>query len=403
MTPSRLVFEVARPAGSGQPLVRCAVGPRAGILTLGRGQVKTPVFMPVGTQGTVKAMTPEDLKEIGAEIVLANTYHLYLRPGHGLISEFGGLHKFMHWDRPILTDSGGFQVFSLSPLREISEDGVTFRSHLDGSKHHLTPEAAIHIQEHLGSDVMMCLDECPPYGADRGYVDNSLELTTRWAERCRQAVSREDQGALFGIIQGGVYPELRSKSAAGITALDFDGYALGGLSVGESKKEMLDMVAHTVALLPSDKPVYVMGVGAPEDLVECVGLGVDMFDCVLPTRNARNGMLLTSFGRVVIKNAKYARDQRPIDETCRCYTCLNYSRAYLRHLYLAREILAYRLNTWHNLYYIINLMKEMRQSILEDRFDNFKKMFYERRQDPADTGDDNGLSDQPQSHLSEIF
>lgn len=334
--------------------------------------------MPVGTQATVKAMTPEELREIGATIILSNTYHLYIRPGHELIERRGGLHRFMHWDGPILTDSGGFQVFSLGELRKITEEGVTFQSHLDGSRHFISPESAVAIQEALGADIMMCFDECPPYPADYAYVKKSTELTGRWARRCKEARRREDL-ALFGIVQGGMHQDLRRQSAEEMQSIGFDGYALGGLSVGEEKELMHEMIACSAPLLPEDKPRYVMGIGAPEDLIEAVNAGVDMFDCVMPTRNARNGMLFTSFGRVNIKGAGYAEDDGPIDPECGCYVCRNYSRAYLRHIYRSGEILASRLNTWHNLHYYLDLMSKVRQSIAEDRFAGFRQDFYARR------------------------
>jgi len=334
--------------------------------------------MPVGTQATVKAMTPEELVEVGSQIILANTYHLYLRPGHDLVRRMGGLHRFMHWDRPILTDSGGFQVFSLGELRKISEEGVQFRSHIDGSKHFISPEVSVAIQEALGSDIAMCFDECPPYPAEYDYVKKSLELTTRWARRCKEAHRRPDQ-ALFGIVQGGMHPELRRESARQIIDIGFDGYALGGLSVGEEREIMYDMMQACSDILPETSPRYIMGIGAPEDLIEGVNAGFDMFDCVMPTRNARNGALFTSTGRINIKAAIYAEDEGPIDESCGCYVCRNYSRAYLRHLYRSQEILASRLNTWHNLQFYLNLMREVREAIAEGRFAAFRKEFYARR------------------------
>ncbi|HEX9023437.1 MAG TPA: tRNA guanosine(34) transglycosylase Tgt [Geobacteraceae bacterium] len=351
---------------------------RLGSLTTPHGRIDTPIFMPVGTQGTVKAMTPEELSIVGARIILANTYHLYIRPGHELVGRLGGLHSFMHWDGPILTDSGGFQVFSLGELRKISEEGVKFQSHLDGSYHFISPEDAIAIQEALGADIIMCFDECTPYPAEYDYVRRSAELTTRWAERCRKAKRRPDQ-ALFGIVQGGMFKDLRERSAAELRALDFDGYALGGLSVGEEREVMYEIIAHSAPLLPHDKPRYVMGIGTPEDLIEGINAGIDMFDCVMPTRNARNGMLFTEGGSINIKNAAYAEDPSPIDGECSCYVCANYSRAYLRHLYRSGEILASRLNTWHNLHYYLSLMARARQAIAEDRFSRFRREFYEKR------------------------
>ena len=348
-------------------------------LTTSHGIIETPVFMPVGTQATVKAMTPEELCEVGARIILANTYHLYIRPGHELVERMGGLHDFMHWDRPILTDSGGFQVFSLGELRKITEEGVRFQSHLDGSYHFITPERAMEIQESLGGDIIMCFDECPPYPADYEYVRRSTELTTRWAKRCREAKRREDQ-ALFGIVQGGMHSELREMSAEALSEMDFDGYALGGLSVGEEKGLMHEVMGYSAPLLPAEKPRYAMGIGAPEDLVEGINSGIDMFDCVMPTRNARNGMLFTKTGSINIKNAVHAEDRSPIDGECGCYVCRNYSRAYLRHLYRSGEILASRLNTWHNLHYYLSLMDEARRAIREDRFTRFREEFYAKRQ-----------------------
>ncbi|MFZ5625992.1 MAG: tRNA guanosine(34) transglycosylase Tgt [Bacillota bacterium] len=347
---------------------------RVGRLHTPHGVIDTPVFMPVGTQATVKTMTPEELKEIGAQIILANTYHLYLRPGHELIKEAGGLHRFMHWDRPILTDSGGFQVFSLGPLRKITEEGVTFKSHLDGSSHFLSPEKVMEIEMALGSTIAMAFDECAPYPSSYEYARAAMERTTRWAKRCKAAHHKEDQ-ALFGIVQGVTYRDLREQSAAEIVEIDFPGYAIGGLSVGEPKPLMYEVLDYTVPLLPKDKPRYLMGVGSPDCLLEGVAMGVDMFDCVLPTRIARNGTCLTSRGKVVIRNAAYARDFSPLDPECDCYTCRNYSRAYLRHLFKAEEVLALRLATIHNLYFLLRLMEGIRQAILEDRFVEFKRQF----------------------------
>ena len=315
-------------------------GARLGILHTPHGSIETPIFMPVGTQATVKAMTPEELKEIGSQIILSNTYHLYMRPGHELVKEAGGLHKFMNWDKPILTDSGGFQVFSLGPLRKITEEGVTFKSHLDGSRHFISPEKAMEIQNALGSDIMMAFDECAPYPADREYVKNSLERTTRWLQRCKDAHKNTENQALFGIIQGGMYKDLREQSAKEITAIDLPGYAIGGLSVGEPKPLMYEVLEYTTPLMPVDKPRYLMGVGSPDDLIEGVIRGVDMFDCVLPTRIARNGTAMTSQGKVVVRNAAYAKDFTPLDPECDCYCCKNYTKAYIRHLVKANEILA---------------------------------------------------------------
>ncbi|MEA3385566.1 MAG: tRNA guanosine(34) transglycosylase Tgt [Thermodesulfobacteriota bacterium] len=361
-------------------MCRSSRGPaRRGRLHTAHGVVETPAFMPVGTQATVKALTPEDLKEIGARIILSNAYHLYLRPGYEIIRELGGLHRFMGWDRPILTDSGGFQIYSLAALGKVNEEGLTFRSHIDGSLHKLTPELVIKIQEALGSDIMMCLDSCIPYPASEEDVKNATELTTRWAKRSLEAKTRRDL-LLFSIVQGGMDPVWRQRSASDLLKFGFDGYAIGGLSVGEPKKLMFEMIDITRPLIPDRYPVYVMGVGNPEDLIEGVARGVDMFDCVMPTRNARNGMLFTSFGYIVIKNSRFAGDSRPIDPSCTCYTCRNYSRAYLRHLFIAKELLAHRLNTIHNLHYFLHLMKEMRKAIENDRFEAFHEQFYAKRE-----------------------
>jgi queuine tRNA-ribosyltransferase len=358
--------------------------PRLGEIVTARGVVETPVFMPVGTYATVKTLTPEDLKEIGATIILSNTYHLYLRPGVETIAALGGLHRFMHWDGPILTDSGGYQIFSLAPFRTITDEGVTFRSHLDGSSHFLTPETVVAFQEGLGVDIMICLDECPGYPAPAAEVAKAADLTLRWAARS-QAARRRPDAALFPVVQGGMLPELRREQAQAMAALDFEGYALGGLSVGEPKDLTLEMVAATTEALPEDKPRYLMGLGTPADLVEGVARGVDMFDCVLPTRNARNGMAFTSTGNVVIKNARHAADPGPLDAACGCYTCRHYSRSYLRHLYVAREILAYRLLTLHNLYYYLNLMVSMRQAVAQNRFAAFRRDFYQNRHEGGNT------------------
>ena len=355
---------------------------RCGEVRTLHGTFATPVFMPVGTQATVKALTPENLVEAGAQIILGNTYHLFLRPGHELIRSFGGLHRFMHWDGPILTDSGGFQIFSLQDLAKITEEGAAFRSHLDGSRLFLGPEEAIRVQEALGSDIMMVLDTCIPYPADRDTAARATDLTGRWAARCRAAQADTGQ-LLFGIVQGGMYPDLRRAALEQLRAIGFDGYALGGLSVGEPKELMLEMLAATADHLPADHPRYLMGVGTPEDLVEGVYHGIDMFDCVMPTRNARNGMLFTSQGRVVIKNACFQQDQRPLDENCGCYTCRNFSRAYLRHLFQSREILAYQLNSIHNITYYCTLMAGMRDAIREDRFLAFRRHFYALRHQPG--------------------
>ncbi|MBI5328731.1 MAG: queuine tRNA-ribosyltransferase [Deltaproteobacteria bacterium] len=392
---------------------------RLGKITTSHGKINTPVFMPVGTQATVKAMTAEELKEIGVEIILSNTYHLYLRPGHELIKNMGGLHKFMHWDMPILTDSGGYQVFSHRELRKIKEEGVYFQSHLDGSKHFLSPEKAVEIQEAIGADIIMCFDECTPYPSTYEYTKDSMELTHRWAKRCKEyhetekgrkikdemekrrnvegeiifshlpilpfadsltpPFSQSPAQALFGIVQGGMFQDLRKQSAAEITKIGFDGYAIGGLSVGEDKVLMYEMVATTVPLLPEDRPRYLMGVGTPEDLVEGVARGIDMFDCVMPTRNARNGTLFTKHGKLGIRNTLFANDPNPVEDGCCCYTCKNYSRAYLRHLFAANEILAARLGTTHNLYYYTNLMRDIRKVIEGNRFEGFKEEFYKMK------------------------
>lgn len=353
-------------------------GARLGRLHTPHGVIETPIFMPVGTQATVKAMTPEELKEIGSQIILSNTYHLYMRPGHDLIERAGGLHKFMNWDKPILTDSGGFQVFSLGPLRKIKEEGVEFRSHLDGSKHFLSPEKATEIQNALGSDIIMAFDECAPYPADRQYVKNSLERTTRWLERCKAAHKYPEKQALFGIVQGGMYKDLREQSAKEITAIDLPGYAIGGLSVGEPKNMMYEVLDYTVPLLPEDKPRYLMGVGSPDDLLEGVLRGIDMFDCVLPTRIARNGTAMTSQGKVVVRNASYAEDFTSLDPECDCYTCKNYTKAYLRHLIKCNEILGARLLTIHNLHFLLKMMENVREAIKEDRLLDYRKDFFEK-------------------------
>ncbi len=353
-------------------------GARLGKMHTAHGSVDTPSFIPVGTQATVKSLTPEELCGLGVQIILANTYHLFLRPGHDVISKLGGLHKFMHWDGPILTDSGGYQVFSLSKLRKISDEGVTFQSHLDGSTHLLTPEKAMEIQEALGSDIMMCLDECTPYPATHTESQRSLELSIDWARRCKESCNTE-RGALFGIVQGGMFEDLRAHGVEAVTDIGFDGYAIGGLSVGEPTELMFDISASTLPLLPDSVPRYVMGVGTPEDLVELVSLGADMFDCVIPTRNARNGQLFVRTGTINICNARYRADPEPIEAGCPCYTCREYSRAYLRHLFMAKELLAYRLNTTHNIYFFVSLMKEMRNAIRQERFAQFKKDFYSQR------------------------
>ncbi|MBF0349906.1 MAG: tRNA guanosine(34) transglycosylase Tgt [SAR324 cluster bacterium] len=346
---------------------------RAGTIKTSRGIIHTPIFMPVGTLGTVKAMTPEELRDIGAEIILGNTYHLHLRPGDALIHQLGRLHQFMNWSSPILTDSGGFQVFSLAKLKKMEEAGVTFQSHIDGNTIFLSPEVSIQIQENLGSDIMMCLDECLSLPAPLKKIEESIDLTTRWAKRCKAA--RTSDNALFGIVQGGLSLELRRRSIDALTDIGFDGYALGGLSVGESKEELYHVVREVAPLLPSDHPRYLMGVGEPEDLLEAIDSGIDMFDCVMPTRNARNGSMFTSHGQISIKQAQYREDPAPLDPECGCYTCRNYSRAYLRHLYLSGEILSMRLNTYHNLYFYLSLVKHAREAILKGEYRVFKDGF----------------------------
>lgn len=354
---------------------------RAGRLELAHGVVETPIFMPVGTAGSVKALTPEDLYALGAQIILGNTYHLYLRPGCDVIEKFGGLHAFVNWQKPMLTDSGGFQVFSLNELTKMREEGVTFRSHINGSRHELTPEKSIEIQSCLNSDIMMCLDQCMAYPAEEKKVLDALKLTTRWAKRCKDAwlATGKTNQALFGIVQGGMFPALREMAAHELMEIDFPGYAVGGLSVGEPIPEMYAMAELTLPLLPENKPRYVMGVGTPEDLVELVSRGADMFDCVMPTRNARNGQLICWEGNLNIANSRWRYDTRPLSAACGCYTCRNYSRAYLRHLYIAKELLAYRLNSIHNLYFYLNLAQKMRAAILTDAFPAFKKDFYAKR------------------------
>ena len=351
---------------------------RAGKIILPHGEVETPVFMPVGTAATVKSMKPEDVERLGAEIILSNTYHLYLRPGSKIIRDAGGLHKFMNWNRPILTDSGGFQVFSLGEMRKITEQGVEFRSFIDGSKHTLTPEKSIEVQCDLGSDIMMAFDECTPYPADRDYVKNSLERTTRWLKRCIKAQQDTEKQALFGIMQGGMYRDLREESARQIVDLDLPGYAIGGLSVGEPKELMCEVLDYAVDFLPENKPRYLMGVGTPDYIFEGIQRGIDMFDCVLPTRIARNGTAMTSIGRVNIKNAKYERDFEPLDKECDCYTCRNYSKSYLRHLFKANEILSSILLSTHNLHFLVKMTKNIRKAILEDRFFEYKAEFYSK-------------------------
>ena len=353
-------------------------GARRGVVHTPHGDIQTQIFMPVGTQATVKSMTPEELKEeVKAQIILSNTYHLYLRPGQEIVKEAGGLHNFMKWDRPILTDSGGFQVFSLSSLRKITEEGVAFHSHLDGSKHLFTPESVMKTEEDLGADIIMAFDECCPYPSTYEYTKNSMERTTRWAKRCKEAHTTENQ-ALFGIIQGGFFEDLRKKSAEDLIALDLPGYAIGGISVGEPKEEFLKMLYYTTPLMPKDKPRYLMGVGTPDYLIEAALAGIDMCDCVLPTRIARNGTALTSHGKVVVRNATYERDWTPLDPECDCYTCKNYTRAYIRHLVKANEILGVRLLSIHNLRFLTRLMENIRTAIENDCLGDFRTEFYKK-------------------------
>lgn len=364
---------------------------RRGVVHTPHGDIQTPVFMPVGTQATVKALKPEDVEKTGAEIILGNTYHLYLRPGHDIVREAGGLHKFMNWKKAILTDSGGFQVFSLGHMRKIEEEGVTFRSYLDGSKHMLSPEKSIEIQHALGSDIMMAFDECAPPDADRGYIIKSMARTNRWLSRCKvyhethgeeNAFNRAGDNApvqsLFGIQQGGFFKDLRKESSEYIKSLDLPGYSIGGLSVGEPKEVFMDMMDDCADMLPEEKPRYLMGVGSPDYLFEGVERGVDMFDCVLPTRIARHGLAMTSHGRVNIKNARYERDWEPLDPECTCYTCRTYSKAYLRHLFKSEEILSSMLLSEHNIHFLVNTMAGMRKAIEEDRFTEYKNEFYDK-------------------------
>ena len=361
---------------------------RLGRIETDHGSLLTPAFLPVGTQGTVKSLTPEELMEAGVEAILGNTYHLYLRPGHEIIGRLGGLHTFIHWERPILTDSGGYQIFSLGQFREISEDGVTFRSHLDGSLHFLTPEKVMEIQRTLGSDIAMVLDECVPYPSPYEYVKASTSLTTLWAKRCLET-KQDDDSALFAIVQGGVYRDLREESVRALVNMDFQGYAIGGLSVGEPKTALMEVLKWTTPLLPENAPRYLMGVGTPEDILDAVMLGIDLFDCVLPTRNARNGTLFTSSGKISIKQAQYAEDRRPIDETCGCYTCHHFTRAYLRHLFLSKEILSSRLNTTHNLFYYMSFMRKIKEAIRKGNFRDFYHNYYVER---------NGLKSEDSGH-----
>lgn len=354
-------------------------GARRGRIYTPHGVIETPVFMPVGTQATVKAMTPDELKEmVNAKIILSNTYHLYLRPGDELIKEAGGLHKFMNWDRAILTDSGGFQVFSLADLRNITEEGVKFKSHLDGSSHFISPEKSMSIQNNLGSDIMMAFDECCPYPATYEYTKASMERTTRWAKRCIEAHKNPETQGLFGIVQGGMYKDLREESAKQLVELDFPGYAVGGLSVGEPADLMYDILGYTTPFLPENKPRYLMGVGTPDYLIEAVLRGIDMCDCVLPTRIARNGTAMTSHGKVVVRNATFEKDWTPLDSECDCYTCTHYTRAYIRHLIKTGEILGARLLTIHNLRFLVRLMENVREAIEQDRFLEFREEFYKK-------------------------
>ena len=347
---------------------------RAGLLHTPHGVIATPVFMPVGTQATVKSLAPEDLEAAGAQIILSNTYHLFLRPGSSVIASLGGLHSFMAWPRPVLTDSGGFQVFSLGHMRRIDDDGVVFRSHIDGAEHRFTPERVVAIQEELGADIIMAFDECTPYPSDLEYNRKALARTHRWAERCLASQTRSDQ-ALFGIVQGGMFPELRRESARYLSSLNLPGYAVGGLSVGEPKDLTYSIMEETVPFLPQDRPRYLMGVGSPEDLLECVARGADMFDCVLPTRIARNGALFTRRGRLNARSAALKTSDRPIDDDCDCYTCRKFSAAYVHHLFRAEELLAYRLGSIHNLRFLIRLMEHARRAILDGQFDHFKGEF----------------------------
>ncbi len=347
---------------------------RRGVIRTPRGAINTPSFMPVGTLGTVKAMSPDELKALGAEIILGNTYHLYLRPGLDVISQLGGLHRFMGWDRPILTDSGGFQVFSLSAFRKISADGVQFKSHIDGSYHFIGPAEAMKIQEVLGSDIAMVFDECIPYPSTHDYAAKSVDVTTEWAKKCKEL--QNPGQALFGIVQGGMYKDLRKRSTEDLLAMEFDGYAVGGVSVGEPKEEMHEIIYFNAPLLPQEKPRYLMGIGDFVDMLNAVDAGFDMFDCIMPTSNARHGTMFTSFGRVSIKKSGFKYDNGPLDPACGCYTCRNYSRGYLRHLFLAREILSMRLNTLHNLYFYQDFFRQMRHSIEEGSFQRFKDHWY---------------------------
>ncbi|WP_456407630.1 tRNA guanosine(34) transglycosylase Tgt [Caldithrix abyssi] len=351
---------------------------RAGVLNTDHGSIETPIFMPVGTQGTVKALSPRDLKEVNASIILGNTYHLYMRPGHRLIEKMGGLHRFMGWDRAILTDSGGFQVFSLKELRKIDDEGILFQSHLDGSYHKFTPQLVLEIQRSLGSDIMMVLDECPPYPSTRDYALKSNQLTIDWARQAREIFSAWQplyghRQWLFAIVQGGTFKDIREQSARALMELDFPGYAIGGLAVGEPKDEMFDITDFCTEILPEQKPRYLMGVGMPDDILEAIERGVDMFDCVIPTRNARNGTVFTTEGKMVLKSARFKEDTKPVDANCQCYTCKNFSRAYLRHLYNANEILGLTLATIHNVHFYLWLVRQARKAILQDNYVSWKE------------------------------
>lgn len=369
----------SKPAITYELLHQCKqTGARRGVIHTPHGDIQTPVFMPVGTQGTVKSMTPEELKEVNAQIILSNTYHLFLRPGHELVKEAGGLHQFMNWDRPILTDSGGFQVFSLGQLRKITEEGVEFQSHLDGSKKFLSPEKAIEVENALGADIMMAFDECCKYPSTYEYTKQSMERTTRWAKRCKEAHKRQEEQGLFGIIQGGFFKDLRKQSAEDLIKLDFPGYAIGGISVGEPKEEFLEILKYTTPLMPENKPRYLMGIGTPDYLIEAAIAGIDMCDCVLPTRIARHGTALTSQGKVVVRNGTYEHDFSKLDPECDCYTCKNYTRAYIRHLIKTNEILGIRLLSIHNIKFLTGLMDKVRIEIENDNLANFRDEFYRK-------------------------
>lgn len=352
-------------------------GARAGILHTPHGSFPTPMFMPVGTQATVKGISPRELEEMGAGVVLSNTYHLWMRPGSEIVRKAGGLHDFMQWPKGILTDSGGFQVFSLSSPKDIVEEGVHFKSHIDGSRHFLTPEKSMKIQMDLGADIIMAFDECIPYPAERAYAAKSSDRTTRWLKRCIKAFDQTDKQALFGIVQGGMYPDLRQKSIREITSFDLPGYGVGGLSVGEPPEKYYAMLKETIPYLPEDKPRYLMGVGTPDYMLEAIEQGVDMFDCVMPTRIGRNGTVWTRYGRMIVRDNKYSTQFEPIDPTCSCYTCTHFTRAYIRHLLKADEMFGLRLTSYHNLYFLIRLMREVREAIMEDRFADYRKSFLE--------------------------